>query len=136
MKINKIFHIAIEVPDLKEAIDFYVEKLGFSLDSIHKLPEKKLEVAFLKGENFEIELMCFENSKNKVFASENLSHFQHLAFEVEDINIAMNELIKKGINFDHEQPIPVFNGKVYYNTFRGPGNELLEIAEIKKDEKK
>jgi len=135
VKIRKIFHVAVEVPDLNEAIDFYTKILDLTLVSRHKLPEKKLEVAFISGEGCEIELMSYENSKDKKFVEEEYSHFQHLAFEVDNIDEAMNRLSEKGIVFDSAEPIPVFGGKVYYNTFRGPGQELLEIAEIKQKEK-
>lgn len=135
MKIRKFFHIAIEVPNLDKAIDFYTKSLDLTLISRHKLADKKLEVAFVGGEGCEIELMCYESCKDKNYVEEEHSRFHHLAFEVDDINEAMNELSKKGIVFDSAEAIPVFGGKIYYNTFRGPANELLEIAEIKQKEK-
>jgi catechol 2,3-dioxygenase-like lactoylglutathione lyase family enzyme len=132
MKISKFFHVAIEVPDLDKAIEFYTGLLSLSLINREKLPEKKLEVAFVAGEGCEIELMCYEDSKDRQFAPENQSHFQHLSFLVNNIDTAMNYLKEKGIELESEEPIPVFNGRVCYNTFKGPGGELLEIAQIMK----
>jgi len=132
MKISKFFHVAIEVPDLDKAIEFYTGLLSLSLINREKLPEKKLEVAFVAGEGCEIELMCYEDSKDRQFAPENQSHFQPRSFLVSNIDAAMTFLKEKGIELESEEPIPVFNGRVCYNTFKGPGGELLEIAQIMK----
>ncbi|HAY98453.1 MAG TPA: lactoylglutathione lyase, partial [Mesotoga sp.] len=59
MKINKFFHVAVEVPNLDDALEFYIGLLGLRLVNREKLPEKKLEVAFVAGEGCEIELMCY-----------------------------------------------------------------------------
>lgn len=132
MNISKFFHVAIEVPNLEKALNFYTRLLNLKLVTREKLPEKKLEVAFVAGENCEIELMCFEDSDKRKFAPESKSHIQHLSFQVDDIVQTMNYLKENDIELESPEPIPVFNGKVYYNTFKGPGGELLEIAEIKK----
>lgn len=132
MKINKFFHVAVEVPDLDKALEFYIDLLGLKLVNREKLPEKKLEVAFVAGEGCEIELMCYEDSKERKFAPESQSHFQHLSFVVDDIEKAMDYLKSNGIELESPDPIPVFDGKVFYNTFKGPGGELLEIAEEKR----
>lgn len=132
MMIRKFFHVAIEVPDLDEALNFYIELLDLKLVTREKLPEKNLEVAFVAGDGCEIELMCFADSKKRKFAPISRSHLQHLSFQVDDIVQAMNFLKENDIELESPEPIPVFDGKVLYNTFKGPGGELLEIAEIKK----
>ncbi len=132
MRINRFFHVAVEVPDLDKALEFYTGLLSLSLINREQLPEKHLEVAFVAGEGCEIELMCFEDSKDRRFAPESESHFQHLSFLVNDIEKAMAYLKERGIALESEEPIPVFDGRVRYNTFRGPGGELLEIAQIMK----
>ncbi len=131
MRIEKFFHVAVEVPDLDKALEFYTEVLSLGLVNREQLPEKKLEVAFVAGEGCEIELMCYEDSKQRSFAPIEVSHLQHLSFEVDDIEEAMAYLKKNGIVLESTDPIPVFDGKVLYNTFRGPGGELLEIAQIR-----
>jgi methylmalonyl-CoA epimerase len=132
MLLNNFYHIGIEVPDLQEAKKFYMELIGLELDFEERLPEKKLTVAFLKGKGCELELMCFDNSNEKNFAATEESHVQHISFLVDDIDEAMAYLKDKGIELESEEPISVFNGKTLYNTFNGPGGELLEIAEIKR----
>ncbi len=132
MKIDRFFHVAIEVPNLDEALRFYTELLGLRLVNSEQLPEKKLEVAFVAGQGCEIELMCFQDSYKRAFARNDESHIQHLSFEVDDITQAMDYLKRSGVVLDSDEPIPVFDGKVLYNTFNGPGGELLEIAQVMK----
>ncbi|WP_292593534.1 VOC family protein, partial [Mesotoga sp. UBA5825] len=73
-----------------------------------------------------------EDSKEREFAPESQSHFQHLSFVVDDIEKAMDYLKSNGIELESPDPIPVFDGKIFYNTFKGLGGELLEIAEEKR----
>ena len=129
MTINQFYHVAIEVPDLEDAIKFYTEIINLEVAAIERLEEKNLRVAFLKGTGCQIEMLCYGDSYERELVSESISHFQHLSFRVDDIRMAMKTLEDRGITFDSEKPIPVFGGRVYYNTFRGPGGELLEIAE-------
>ncbi|HOO32631.1 MAG TPA: VOC family protein [Thermotogota bacterium] len=129
MTFNKFHHIGLEVPELETAKAFYIDQLGFTLDFEERLEEKKLKVAFIKGQGCMIELMCFDDSKDRSFAENDTARFQHLAFEVEDVAQAMKELQTKGITFDFDEPVLVFDGKTtVYNTFKGPSGEILEIA--------
>ena len=131
MLLNNFYHIGIEVPDLEKAKKFYMDLIGLEMDFEERLPEKNLTVAFLKGKGCEIELMCFDDSNEKDFAPTEKSRIQHISFIVEDINGAMDYLKSNGIKLESEKAISVFGGKTLYNTFNGPGGELLEIAEIK-----
>ena len=129
MRFSKFHHIGLEVPDIEAAKDFYIDKLGLTLDFEERLAEKKLNIAFVSGQGCMIELMCFDDSKDRAFAENTHARIQHLAFEVEDVDQAMRELGAKGIIFDFERPVRVFEGKpTVYNTFRGPAGEILEIA--------
>jgi catechol 2,3-dioxygenase-like lactoylglutathione lyase family enzyme len=76
--------------------------------------------------------MCFADSKKREFAPVSKSHLQHLSFQVDNIVQVMDYLKENDIELESPEPIPVFDGKVLYNMFKGPGGELLEIAEIKK----
>ena len=126
--IRNMFHIALEVRDLERSVEYYRKILGMKLISAEEVPGENIHVAFLGLPGCEIEMSCHDGWKDRKFADSADSHFPHLAFEVDDVEASMRELARKGVAFDHEQPQLIFEGRVCYNTFRGPDGEILEIS--------
>jgi lactoylglutathione lyase len=126
--IRKIFHVALEVRNLERSVEFYTKVLGMKVISFEEVPGEKVKVAFLGFGDCEIEMCCHEGWKQRTFADSAKSHFPHLAFEVDDLTASMQDLVRKGVTFDHEQPQLIFNNRFCYNTFRGPDGEILEIS--------
>ncbi|MEK6796462.1 MAG: VOC family protein [Spirochaetota bacterium] len=87
-------HICFRVADLARAVDFYVEKLGFSHAFDFKHPDGKRYGVYLKisGRTF-IEL--FE--KADVAPMTDKQSYAHICLEVEDINTAVALLRGKGV---------------------------------------
>lgn len=101
MRLNKVHHIAIIASDYAHSLDFYTGVLGLSIISENYRPERdsyKTDLA-LNG-NYIIELFSFPNPPARLSHPE-ATGLRHLAFEVDDINKAVEELDAKGI--DHEQ---------------------------------
>ncbi|MBD5240562.1 MAG: VOC family protein [Paramuribaculum sp.] len=101
MRLNKVHHIAIIASDYARSLDFYTGVLGLSIISENYRPERdsyKTDLA-LNG-NYIIELFSFPNPPARLSHPE-ATGLRHLAFEVDDINKAVEELDAKGI--DHEQ---------------------------------
>ncbi|MDE5821983.1 MAG: VOC family protein [Paramuribaculum sp.] len=101
MRLNKVHHIAIIASDYARSLDFYTGVLGLSIISENYRPERdsyKTDLA-LNG-NYIIELFSFLNPPARLSHPE-ATGLRHLAFEVDDINKAVEELDAKGI--DHEQ---------------------------------
>ena len=101
MRFNKVHHIAIIASDYARSLDFYTGVLGLSIISENYRPERdsyKTDLA-LNG-NYIIELFSFPNPPARLSHPE-ATGLRHLAFEVDDINKAVEELDAKGI--DHEQ---------------------------------
>jgi methylmalonyl-CoA/ethylmalonyl-CoA epimerase len=126
--IRKVFHIALYVRDLMRSVDFYTKVIGMKVVSFEEVPEDRAKVAFLRLGDLEMEICCKEGWEEKEFADKAVSHFPHLAFEVDDVAASMRELAAKGVTFDKEQPQLIFEGKVCFNTFPGPDGETLEIS--------
>lgn len=101
MRLNKVHHIAIIASDYARSLDFCTGVLGLSIISENYRPERdsyKTDLA-LNG-NYIIELFSFPNPPARLSHPE-ATGLRHLAFEVDDINKAVEELDAKGI--DHEQ---------------------------------
>jgi catechol 2,3-dioxygenase-like lactoylglutathione lyase family enzyme len=128
MVIRKVFHVALDVRNLMRSVDFYTNVIGMKVVSFEEVPADGARVAFLSLGEMEMEICAREGWEKKQFADGSISHFPHLAFEVDDVEESMQELRRKGVTFDNEQPRFIFDGKVCYNTFRGPDGETLEIS--------
>lgn len=100
MKFSRIHHVAIIVSDFEAAKNFYVEKLGFEVIRENYRKERKdwkLDLKIGDGEDaVELELFAEENPPKRVNRPEACG-LRHLAFCVEDVEAAVEELRKSGI---------------------------------------
>lgn len=97
--IGKLNHIAIAVPDLKQAVTQYRDVLGGCLSDPVDLPEHGVTVVFVDLPNTKIELLypLGERSPVSGFLERNITGgIHHICYEVEDIVMAGEQLSKKG----------------------------------------
>ena len=132
-KISKIQHIGIPVTDLKESEVFY-ERLGFenvmTSTFIHK--GEKGSVSMMQSGDVIIEIYQMPEMELDEIKSRKNGHIDHIAFDVDDIDVVFNELKSKGFNID--EPAPVFlpfwkHGCKYFNLI-GINGERLEFNQI------
>ena len=100
MKLNKVHHIAIIASDYRRSLDFYTRVLGLTVIAENYRKERnsyKTDLA-LDGE-YIIELFSFPNPPARLSHPE-AARLRHLAFEVDDIDRAVDDLNAKGV--DHE----------------------------------
>lgn len=127
MKLNKIHHVALIVSDYEKSKHFYTKILGLEIIKETFRTERnsyKLDLA-LHGE-YILELFSFPDYVNRPSYPEALG-LRHLAFEVDDIEIAANELQEKNI---HIEPIRIdeITGKKFF-FFTDPDGLPLEFYE-------
>ena len=97
MELSIVHHIAIIASDYDKAKDFYVTKLGFDVIRENYRKERndwKIDLAL--GNTIEIELFIESDPPKRVNRPEACG-LRHLAFYVEDIETAVSDLAKKGI---------------------------------------
>ena len=100
-KTKKVNHIAIAVPDVKEAALNWQQALDIKKSEIIVLEEHGVKVVFLEFSNLKIELLepLNNNSPISKFLEKNpKGGMHHICFEVEKITETINSLKNKNIN--------------------------------------
>ena len=122
--IEGLAHIGIFVKDTTTSLDFY-KRLGFTLDNEESIDNLKL--SFLSAGTCLIELVEFENGEN---SGRPAGVVDHIAIVVDDIEAAVANAIKNGIEIDSSAiaSIPVLGG-IKNVFFEGPDGERLEYME-------
>ena len=96
MLFNQMHHVAIIVSDYQKAREFYVEKLGFPVLRENFRPDKgdwKLDLKFWDGE---LEIFAIPSAPPRPSYPE-ARGLRHLAFRVDDIQVAVLQLKAQGI---------------------------------------
>lgn len=121
-------HVAISVNKLEESINYYSTHFGFVLDGMFEKPQIFLRFAFLKRDNFKIELFEF---KDKIKGKDDITNLRirglrHLAFKVKDIGQSVEKLKNSGLLFG-----PIENGTSckYYVFTTDPNGVSIELYE-------
>ena len=97
MNLKQIHHVAIIVSDHEAALDFYVNKLGFSVIRDSWRPDRRdFKTDLDAGNGVELELFSEENPPARVTHPEACG-LRHLAFRVEDVEETVRELAARGI---------------------------------------
>ncbi len=106
MNIMKLDHIGIAVKNLDETLKFYTEVLGLELHGTEVVEEQKVKVAFLPVGDTEVELLesTSEDGPIAKFIEKNGEGIQHMAFKVDNIEEAIEELKAKGMMMIDEKP--------------------------------
>lgn len=104
--VGKVDHIGIAVKDLDETLKFYTEVLGMDLQGIETVEEQKVKVAFLPIGDTEMELLESTDKEGPIarYIDKKGEGVQHIAYKVDDIEKAIEEMKEKGIRMIDEKP--------------------------------
>ena len=130
MKLLKIDHLGIAVPDLAEALAAY-RALGFELESTHEVPTEKVRAAFLPVGESRLELLE-PTEPDSVIARflQKRSGLHHVCVLVDDIEAALGELKARGAELLDAVPRPGAGGsRVAFVHPRSAGGVLLELKQ-------
>ena len=106
MKVKHIDHIGIAVKDMEQAGKFYTDILGLKIQEIENVAEQKVNVAFIPITDSEVELLQSTHADGPVskYIDAKGEGVQHIAFRVENIEEALEEMKKKGVRLIDEKP--------------------------------
>lgn len=132
--INKVDHIGIAVSNLNEALKLYEEVLGLKLHGSEVVEEQKLKVAFLPLGDTEIELLEATSPDSTIakFIEKKGPGIQHIAFKVDNIEAALEEMQAKGMKLIDEKPRYGAGGaKIAFLHPKSTNGVLIELCERK-----
>ncbi len=106
MKIKHLDHIGIAVKSIEQAGKFYTDIMGLKIEDIETVEEQKVNVAFLPITDSEVELLESTEPDGPVakFIDSKGEGVQHIAYRVENIEEALEELKEKGIRLIDQKP--------------------------------
>jgi len=104
--VKKIDHIGIAVKNLDETLNFYENILGLKSAGTETVEEQKVKVAFLPIDDTEVELLESTEEDGPIarYIAKNGEGVQHIAYRVDDIEKAIEEMKEKGIRMIDEKP--------------------------------
>ena len=132
MKINHIDHIGIAVKSIEQAGKFYTEILGLTIQDIENVADQKVNVAFLPITDSEIELLESTDPDGPIakYISARGEGIQHIAFCVDNIEEALDELRQKGVRMIDNKPRGgAGNAKIAFIHPKETNGVLVEICE-------
>ncbi len=134
MKLEKLDHIGIAVEKLDDSLAIWEGTLGLVLHGTEEVVEQKVRTAFLPLGESEIELLESTDPEGPIakFIAAKGQGIQHLAFRVDNIEAALEELKAKGVRLIDEKPRYGAGGaRIAFLHPKSTGGVLIELCERK-----
>ena len=135
MKILKIDHLGIAVKSIEAGKNFWTTALGLKFEGVETVAEQKVTTAFFPVGESEVELLESTAPDGPIanYLEKKGEGIQHIAFRVENIEAALNELKGKGIRLIDEKPrIGAGGAKIAFLHPKSTNGVLVELCERSK----
>lgn len=133
----KISHIAVVVPDLEGAMEFWVNILGLPLEHVEHVADQEVDVAILPSGESEIELLEPVSAESGVarFMEKRGPGMHHICFQVDDIEAMLARVKAAGLPLIDERPrIGTGGKKIAFIHPKGTGGVLVELYQLTPEE--
>lgn len=131
--LRKIEHVALAVSDLDQAIQFYRDVWGLTLEHREIVEDQGVEEAMLRiGESY-IQLLSPLGDDTTVgrFIQKRGEGLHHIAYEVGDLEVALQKLKNEGVELIDESPRRGSrNTKVAFVHPKGNRGVLVELVQL------
>ena len=98
-------HASIRVSNMEHSIEFYEKFLNLKVVNRREIQQNNAEIAFLQDRQAKgamLELTFYRNQKKFIQAEYEDRLFDHLAFQVEDMNKTLEAMRKSGVTVTDE----------------------------------
>ena len=132
MKIVKIDHLGIAVKSIEEGQNFWTNVLGLKFEGVETVAEQKVTTAFFPVGESEVELLESTAPDGPIagYIAKRGEGIQHVAFRVENIEAALDELRQKGIRLIDEKPrIGAGGAKIAFLHPKSTNGVLVELCQ-------
>lgn len=132
MKILKIDHLGIAVKSIDEGKNFWTDVLGLEFAGSETVAEQKVNTGFFPVGESEVELLESTAPDGPIakYLEKKGEGIQHVAFRVENIEKALEELKDKGIRLIDEKPRKGAGGaKIAFLHPKSTQGVLVELCE-------
>jgi len=132
MKVLKIDHIGVAVNSIDETKRFWADVLGLKFEGSEVVEEQKVTTAFFPVGDSEVELLESTAPDGPIarYLGKKGEGIQHIAFRVENVDKALEELKEKGIKLIDEKPRKGAGGaKIAFLHPRSTHGVLVELCE-------
>ena len=124
-------HVSIRTSNMERSIDFYTRLLGLKVLSRREIKQTNAEIVFLKdpkGEGCTLELTLYRNQKRFTQPEYEERLFDHLAFEVADMEKTVAVLRKEKVTITDE-PFKLEPNEPVIAFIEDPDGTLIELIE-------
>lgn len=106
MNISHIEHLGIAVKSIKEAIPFYENVLGLKCYAQEEVLDQKVITAFFQIGQTKIELLEGTSPESPIskFIEKRGEGIHHIAFSVDSVQKALEQVAEKGVRLIDKQP--------------------------------
>ena len=132
MKVLKIDHLGIAVNSIDEGKNFWTDVMGLEFEGTETVEEQKVTTAFFPVGESEVELLESTSPDGPIakYLEKKGAGLQHIAFRVENIDSALEELKHKGVRLIDEKPRHGAGGaKIAFLHPKATGGILVELCE-------
>jgi len=126
-------HTSIRTSNMERSIDFYTRLMGLTLLSRRKIPQNNAEIAFLQdpeGKGAKLELTFYRKQKKFIQADYEERAFDHIAFEVKNLEQMISKLRKEKVTITDE-PFRLGSAGPLIAFIEDPDGTLIELIERK-----
>ena len=130
--VTGLHHVAIVVPSIAEARLAYEGPLGLSAGEVEHVADQKVNVLVLHAGEQRIELVepAAEDSPVSGFIAKRGGGLHHLAYQVEDLELALTRLKAAGVRLIDEAPRPgAHHTRIAFVHPKSTGGVLTELVE-------
>ena len=131
--LKRLDHVAVLVPDLDQALAFWQDQLGLSLDHVETVSSMAVKIAFLPLGESEIELVqpTADDSGLAKYLSKRGPGLHHICIETDDIKGKLAELKEKSVRLIDEEPVLMDDGRqLAFIHPKSTGGVLVELYEL------
>jgi methylmalonyl-CoA/ethylmalonyl-CoA epimerase len=131
--LKRLDHVAVLVPDLDQALAFWQDQLGLSLDHVETISGMAVKIAFLPLGESEIELVqpTTEDSGLAKYLAKRGPGLHHICIETDDIRTKLAELKGKAVRLIDEKPVQMDDGRqLAFIHPKSTGGVLVELYEL------